>query len=75
MLAYEAKISNATRKDVWELLLNLERNVRYHTLIGDDTISITAYSGLPSGQVSFSKEWCFISRRVATLRGGGLAEL
>ena len=28
-------VSDATRKDVWELLVNLERNVRYYGLIGD----------------------------------------
>ena len=35
MIAEELEVSNATRKDVWELLVNLERNVRYYTLIGD----------------------------------------
>lgn len=28
-------VSDGTRKDVWELLVNLERNVRYYGLIGD----------------------------------------
>ena len=29
------EVSDVARKDVWELLVNLERNVRYYSLIGD----------------------------------------
>ena len=35
MTSIYSSVSDGTRKDVWELLVNLERNVRYYGLIGD----------------------------------------
>ena len=32
----DVQVSDPTRKDVWELMLNLERNVRYYQTIGDN---------------------------------------
>ena len=35
MTTDRTEVSDVARKEVWELLVNLERNVRYYSLIGD----------------------------------------